>query len=275
MPWSIILVGACFLLFGVLSRRFACNPGQPAFFPRERADDVLYYFFNTLCYSSIAALLLKWVLTARFGAEAPHALAAVKSGYGAMARLPFVVQAGLILLITDFCQYWLHRAFHGRRLWPFHAIHHGAEEVDWTTTFRVHPVNYLLYTTWVAVLVQLMGFRPEVFFVIAPVNFVHAALVHANLNWTFGPFRYVLASPVFHRWHHVSDPAVRDKNFSPTFPVFDLVFGTFHMPRGELPAGYGAEGVPPHFLGQMAYPFRPLWEWAVKAPKAGLGPSGA
>ncbi len=104
---------------------------------------------------------------------------------------------------------------------------------------------------------------------------MHAALVHANLNWTFGPFRYVLASPVFHRWHHVSDPAVRDKNFSPTFPVFDLVFGTFHMPRGELPAGYGAEGVPPHFLGQMAYPFRPLWEWAVKAPKAGLGPSGA
>ncbi len=275
MPWSIILVGACFLLFGVLSRRFACNPGQPAFFPRERADDVLYYFLNTLSYSSLAALLVKLAVDARFGADAPHALAAVQAGYGAMSRLPLVAQALLILLITDVFQYWLHRAFHGRWLWPFHAIHHSAEEVDWTTTFRVHPVNYLLYTTWVAVLVQLMGFKAEVFFIIGPINFVHAALVHANLNWTFGPFRYVLASPVFHRWHHVADPAVRDKNFAPTFPVLDLMFGTFHMPKGQLPSDYGAAGVPPHFLGQMAYPFRPLVDWALKPPKAGLGPSGA
>ena len=31
-----------------------------------------------------------------------------------------------------------------------------------------------------------------------------SAFVHANLNWTLGPFRYVLASPVFHRWHHTA-----------------------------------------------------------------------
>jgi hypothetical protein len=42
--------------------------------------------------------------------------------------------------------------------------------------------------------------------------------------------------------------------------VLDLVFGTFHMPRGELPADFGAEGVPEHFLGQMVYPFRALAE---------------
>ena len=89
---------------------------------------------------------------------------------------------------------------------------------------------------------------------------VHGGLVHANLNWTFGPFRYVLASPVFHRWHHSNDPAVRDKNFAPTFPVLDVLFGTFHMPPGRLPSGYGAEGVPDSFLRQMAYPFRAIAE---------------
>ncbi len=275
MPWSILLVGACFLLFGLLARWFACNRSQPAFFARGLPDDVLYYFVNVLFYSGLTAMLVKLLVTVRFGTDAPQALAAVKAGYGALARLPFLVQAALVLLITDFLQYWLHRAFHGRRLWIFHSIHHGAEEVDWTTTFRVHPVNYLLYTASVAVLVALMGFQPTVFLVLAPVNFVHAALVHANLNWTFGPFRYVLASPVFHRWHHVSDPDVRDKNFAPTFPVFDLMFGTFHMPRGQLPEGYGAEGVPEHFVGQMLHPFRPALDWVLRPSRSRLGQSGA
>jgi hypothetical protein len=28
------------------------------------------------------------------------------------------------------------------------------------------------------------------------------------------------------------------------------------MPRGALPQDYGVEGVPPHFLAQLVYPFR-------------------
>src|ERR1700733_3672234 len=26
--------------------------------------------------------------------------------------------------------------------------------------------------------------------------------IHANLRWTLGPLRYVIAIPVFHGWHH-------------------------------------------------------------------------
>ena len=37
---------------------------------------------------------------------------------------------------------------------------------------------------------------------VGPFNIFHSAFVHANLNWTFGPLRYVISSPVFHRWHH-------------------------------------------------------------------------
>ena len=275
MPWSFIMVGASFLVFGLLSRRFACNPGQRTFFWRELPDDVLYYFTNVLIYSTWTALLVKLAVSARYGADTPQMLQAVKAGYGALSRLPFLVQALLVLILTDVMQYWLHRAFHGRRLWPFHAVHHGAEEVNWTTTFRVHPVNYLIYTACTGAIVALLGFKASVFLVLAPINFVHASLVHANLDWSFGPFRYVLASPVFHRWHHVSDPRVRDKNFAPTFPVLDLMFGTFHMPKGELPQGYGAEGVPPHFFGQLLHPFRPLLDAAARHGRPGLGSSGA
>ncbi len=255
MPWSIIFVGAAFVGFSGLAVLFPCNPGQRRFLPRGLADDVLYYLMAALLYGGLTWAIVSLLVRASAGEGAGAALQSVKAGWGPAGRLPLLVQVLAVMLIADICQYWLHRAFHGRALWPFHAIHHGPREVNWSTTFRVHPVNYVLYSTSVAVLVQLAGFRPEAFAVVAPINFFSGALVHANLNWTFGPLRFVLASPVFHRWHHSMDPAARDRNFAPTFAFLDLMFGTFHMPKGELPRVFGAEGVPEHFLGQLAWPF--------------------
>jgi sterol desaturase/sphingolipid hydroxylase (fatty acid hydroxylase superfamily) len=268
MPWSIISVGACFLVFGLLARRFPCNPGQPSFLTRETPDDLLYYFVSVLFYTGLSVTVAKWLTAAAGGG--PAAVRAVQTGHGWLPSLPLIVQIAIIFLMTDFLQYWLHRAFHARGLWAFHAVHHSSRQVDWTTTFRVHPVNYLAYSTSVGVLTQLMGFSPMVFVIIAPINLALGAMVHANLDWTFGPFKHVLASPVFHRWHHSIDPAVRDKNFAPTFPFLDLMFGTFHMPEGRLPEAYGAEGTPDYFLGQMIYPFRALTEGLAKALRPGL-----
>ena len=271
MPWSIICVGAFFLVFGVLARIWPCNRGQPTFVSKETADNVLYYFVSTLFYTGLTVGVAAWLVRAvATPADATAAMKAINSGYGVLHRLPLIAQIAIIFLVTDILQYWLHRAFHSRGLWPFHAVHHSARQVDWTTAYRVHPVNFVAYNTSVGVLIQLMGFSPLVFVVIAPVNLVIGAMVHANLNWTFGPFKYVLASPVFHRWHHSLDPEVRDKNFAPTFPFLDLMFGTFHMPEGRLPATYGADGVPDHFLGQMIHPFRPVLGWLAARRKPEL-----
>ena len=103
-----------------------------------------------------------------------------------------------------------------------------------------------------------LGFSPESVSVMATFNLIYSAMVHANLNWTFGPFKYLFASPVFHRWHHTSQIEGMDKNFAPTFPLLDIVFGTFYMPEGRLPESYGVPGsdIPEGFWGQMAWPFR-------------------
>jgi sterol desaturase/sphingolipid hydroxylase (fatty acid hydroxylase superfamily) len=85
-----------------------------------------------------------------------------------------------------------------------------------------------------------------------------SAFVHANLNWTLGPFKYVLASPVFHRWHHTALERGGSKNFAGTFPIFDLMFGTFYMPANALPDCYGVPdpAFPKGFAAQLAYPFK-------------------
>ena len=48
------------------------------------------------------------------------------------------------------------------------------------------------------------------------------------------------------------------KNFAPTFPVLDVMFGTFYMPANELPDGYGIgePDFPKTFGGQLLYPLK-------------------
>ena len=49
----------------------------------------------------------------------------------------------------------------------------------------------------------------------------------------------------------------RDKNFAGLFPFWDVVFGTFYMPRGEAPRSFGTNTpVPKTVLGQLLFPFR-------------------
>ena len=119
--------------------------------------------------------------------------------------------------------------------WKYHAIHHSSEELDWISAARFHPVNLFLGTIGVDVILLMAGISPNTMLWVGPFTTFHSAFVHANLNWTLGPFKYVLATPVFHRWHHTSLEQGGNTNFAGTFPLWDILFGTFRMPEGELP----------------------------------------
>jgi sterol desaturase/sphingolipid hydroxylase (fatty acid hydroxylase superfamily) len=258
MPVALINLLVMFAGFGLLARISPCNPGQARFVTRDFIDNALWWVLGVLVYGDVAGWMIRWGAELVTPGHGEATAATIATGYGWAAAAPLWLQVLAILVVMDFIQYWLHRLFHGRMLWPFHAVHHSAEELDWTTTFRVHPVNFLIYSAAVYALVRAAGFAPTAWLIVGLFNLAIGALVHANLNWTWGPLRYVIASPVFHRWHHVKDPAVHDKNFAPTFPVWDLLFGTFHMPKGELPQSYGVEDAPVHFLPSLVWPFREL-----------------
>jgi len=176
--------------------------------------------------------------------------------------MPLWAQALTFLVVSDFLTYWIHRGFHGVHMWKYHAIHHSSEDLDWISAARFHPVNIFLGTVLVDVGLLLAGISPNVMLWVGPFTTATSAMVHANLNWTFGPFKYVLASPVFHRWHHTSADRGGSSNFAGTFPIWDVLFGTFYMPGHELPDAYGIDdqSFPEGFGGQMAYPFRHLIE---------------
>ena len=238
---SILLQIAAFAVCGALAFWFHDRAGQPLI-RRDLITDVIYFLVGLLIYSNVVVWLYAHVqppLPARI-----------------ISRWPLWVQIGVMIVAYDAMQYALHRWLHGDGLWPYHAVHHSAQEIDMMTSVRNHPVNFLIGVSLPTAALLLLGFSPAAFIALAPFNFVMAALVHANLNWTYGPFRYVLSSPMFHRWHHAIVEGSQSRNFAPNFPIWDLLFGTFHMPKGETPAAYGASEVPDRFLDQLVYPFR-------------------
>jgi sterol desaturase/sphingolipid hydroxylase (fatty acid hydroxylase superfamily) len=178
-------------------------------------------------------------------------------GFGPASRLPLALQAILILILGDFIGYWMHRAFHGARLWRFHAVHHSSVDLDWLSAVRLHPVNDALMRITGTLPVLSLGFAPVAVAGIAPILTLMAILVHANLDWAWGPLRAVVVSPRFHRWHHTDETNARDKNFAGLFPLWDVLFGTYYMPKDRVPEQFGtASPVPPGLIGQMLYPFR-------------------
>jgi len=240
----------------------ACNPGTPWWRNRGLVTDMWYCVFTPFA-SPIMRLVGMYVIAVMLlpFMTADQLSDYITNGRGPLSPLGFWGQVAFYLIVSDFLLYWIHRCFHGRRLWPFHAIHHSAEHVDWTTAYRFHPVNLTLGAFFVDMVLYFAGVSLKVLVFMAPFQTVTALFVHANLNWTLGPLKYVIATPVFHRWHHGPPHLGGEKNFAPLFPFWDYLFGTFYMPEGQLPQEYGVEDphMPQGFFQQLIYPFRGLF----------------
>jgi sterol desaturase/sphingolipid hydroxylase (fatty acid hydroxylase superfamily) len=247
------------LIFSVMTYFWACNPGTPWWRKRGLVTDICYWFFVPVIARVVRISLMVTGAAVFFNIREPDELIALyDNGHGPLSELPLWVQAAIFLILSDFMLYWTHRMFHGGGFWKYHAIHHSSKDLDWISAARFHPVNLFLGTVAVDVILLLAGISPNIMLWVGPFTTFHSAFVHANLNWTLGPFKYAIATPVFHRWHHTSLKEGGDTNFAGTFPVWDILFGTFRMPDNVLPDNYGVDdqAIPDEIGGQLAYPFR-------------------
>ena len=254
-------------MFSVLTHFWACNPGTPWWRKRELVTDICYWFFVPL----FARVLRIGLLVLGAGVvfkihDADELIAFYDNGHGPLSELPLWLQALLFLVLSDFMLYWLHRMFHGGGFWKYHAIHHSSEDLDWISAARFHPVNLFLGTIAVDVILLMAGISPNIMLWVGPFTTFHSAFVHANLNWTLGPFKYVLATPVFHRWHHTALEEGGNTNFAGTFPIWDILFGTFRMPENELPESL--------WRGRAGDPVRDRRAIGLSVPAIGLQASG-
>jgi sterol desaturase/sphingolipid hydroxylase (fatty acid hydroxylase superfamily) len=251
LPW----LAGLGVVFAVLSRLSPCNQGKPWWKKRGLFTDMAYWIFVPIFTRYLRIWVTVFATIWLFGISDGQTIADFYlHGHGPLSHLPLWVQGIGYLVVSDFALYWIHRGFHRGLLWKYHAVHHASKDVEWISAARFHPVNLALGTAAVDITALLCGISPDIFLVIGPFNIITSCMVHANLNWTFGPLKSVLVSPVFHRWHHAM--SVRDVNFASTFSLWDRMFGTYYMPASQLPQSYGIDddAMPEGLMAQTLYP---------------------
>jgi sterol desaturase/sphingolipid hydroxylase (fatty acid hydroxylase superfamily) len=148
-------------LFHFLERRSGKHP-RPLQLRKGFWTDI-FYFLSAPALKAVMKLLLiapAMVLVMMQVSTPGELKAGLYHGYGPLGSQPAWLQLLEIYILVDLCGYWMHRLFHTGRWWPFHAIHHSSEELDWLSSVRVHPLNELLNHVAQATPVLLLGFNP-------------------------------------------------------------------------------------------------------------------
>ena len=252
LDWFLINLTLLGILFIPLERLFGLRTEQSIFRSDWRAD--LFYF---LVNSLLVQVLTYLSLTPANEIVAHTEWTGLRA---AIASQPIWLQVIEIMVLTDLTQYWVHRLFHRIPfLWGFHSVHHSTQTMDWLAGSRMHVVEIVALRGITVIPMYALGFHEWALKAYILYIYIHSTLIHANVRFDFGWLKYVIATPRFHHWHHGIEKEAIDVNFAVQFPWLDRLFGTYYMPGDQWPSGYGVGGhpVPPGYLKQLAYPFRP------------------
>lgn len=230
----------------VLERLFPYNPGQPLFRSGFLVDLGMYSIVQSYVLGLLIFGLIGWI-DANTGLHRFSVLRSQSLG----------VQMLMVLVMHDFYIYWFHRWQHRSPvLWRIHEAHHSTTEVDWLSGSRSHSLEILVNQT-VEFLPIVVFASPEVAVMKGAMDAVWGMYIHSNINVRSGWLQRVINGPEMHRWHHADDPRSHNRNFSTKLAVWDWLFGTAYLPRGEKPTTYGLhDDFPTGYIRQHLYAFR-------------------
>jgi sterol desaturase/sphingolipid hydroxylase (fatty acid hydroxylase superfamily) len=245
---AVVSLAVLALVFGPLERVFPARPGQPALRP-ELATDLAFFAGQYLVFAAVAVAVLASV-DAVVSPLVPLSFRTWSEGQPLWGRV------ALALALGDLLTYWFHRACHQvPLLWRFHAVHHSSERLDWVAAHREHPLDGICTQLCVNLPAMLLGLPFAALGGLIAFRGLWAIFIHSNVRLPLGPLRVVFGAPELHHWHHAR--VQTRHNFANLAPWLDLLFGTYHCPRGPetYPLGL-TEPWPRRYLAQLARPLR-------------------
>ena len=250
VDWLVLAFVASAILFIFLEKLFPKYREQAILRPEWRLD-LFYFGFNHLMIT-VLLLVGNYFVATVFGWAVSDVFQAWLQG------TPIWAQVIVLLLCADFVLYWSHRTFHEHpKLWKIHAVHHSVEHMDWMAGSRNHVVQMFVDRCLALVPLYLLGASKEALDIYVGIAAFQAVYVHSNVHIPVGPLKYIFATPQYHHWHHSSEQPAIDTNYAVHLPLYDVIFGTYHMPGGHWPAEYGTVSpLPRTFWGQLKYPFQ-------------------
>jgi sterol desaturase/sphingolipid hydroxylase (fatty acid hydroxylase superfamily) len=235
------------IIFIPLERLFALRPRR--ILRAGWRTDVVHYLINGAALKVgvvIAVAVVGTVLRAFVPAPFRAAIAASPSWEQIVAALAIATVGG----------YAAHRAAHQVPfLWRFHRVHHSIREMDWLAANHLHPLDQIFIRSSAVLPLFALGFGRMSLGAFVVLTTLQAIFIHANVRLTFGPLRWLIATPQFHHWHHAREPEAYNSNFAGEFPAVDALFGTLYLPAHRWPARYGIDADEPvGYLRQLVWP---------------------
>jgi len=233
----------------VLARAVFC---KSIILHRSTMADLWCFFSNVFVFGSV----IGWAVLSH-GTIGNVVLGELTDCFGEMAPVEapdFVLRSGMTLLLFlayEF-SYWLDHYLSHRIpfLWAFHKAHHSAQVLTHWTTWRVHPIDTLVFanvfsvtTGLVAGIATYLLGRETLSYAVDGTNILLVAFVFAYQQLQHSqfwiPFRgalgRVLLSPAHHQIHHSMDPAHFNRNLGSCVAIWDWLFGTLAVPGAQSP----------------------------------------
>lgn len=161
------------------------------------------------------------------------------------------------LFVLDLLEYFFHRAQHRFAwMWAMHSLHHSDPAMNASTVDRHFWLEPAIKAVTIYLVAGLLFSTPNMILgMYAVLGFYHI-VPHMNLRLGFGKAWWLLNSPQFHRIHHSSLQEHYNCNFASLFPIYDLLFGTHHVPQpGEFPPT-GLDQQPSTLRQALTWPLR-------------------
>ncbi|MBV9260224.1 MAG: sterol desaturase family protein [Pseudolabrys sp.] len=300
-----LLMAAGFVAFRRLKkcRRLRLRMMIRALFPRRILNhdstivDLGYFLFNTFVYAGIfgfAAVSYQFLTNGVL-----QGLVAV-AGPVKPSAFPEFAQRSVITVMLFFAYefgYWLDHYLKHRIpvLWELHKVHHTAEVLTPLTSFRMHPLDTLVFGNILAVTAAITNGVGAYWFgdvtyqyALSGTNIILVAFIHLYVHlqhthmWIAfrGALGRIFVSPAHHQIHHSTNPIHFNKNLGSCLAVWDWMFGTLHIPAKERekltygvePAYPDAHTITGEFIAPFGRAFMVILNWLRGRPAAEPAP---
>ena len=166
--------------------------------------------------------------------------------------------AMMIMLVSTFIYYWIHRIQHESLFWwRIHATHHHITKMGCMRGDRTHPLEWATLLLATPVALALLGASDGVMAVVGSFSIWTGTLNHANLPLKSMPvYDWVFATAQQHHVHHAYERRQSDSNYGCMLILWDRVFGTYCADESEGQTGAG-RCVPLSIKDQLALAFYP------------------
>jgi sterol desaturase/sphingolipid hydroxylase (fatty acid hydroxylase superfamily) len=177
LDWFVLNMLLTGVLFIPLEKLFGRLTHQ-SLFREEWREDLFYFLLSSILVQGLTFLSL-----------APSmAILHHTSNWAAfrtmIAAQPLWLQVIEIMFLTDFVQYWFHRAFHQIPfLWGFHAVHHSAQKMDWLAGSRMHLFEIIGLRAMTIIPMYVLGFAESALHLYILIVYLNATFVHANVRF--------------------------------------------------------------------------------------------